>query len=154
MPRYVTLLRGVSPLNAKMPKLRRCFERSGFGDVKTVLSSGNVVFSALAASPRSLERKAEARGVRSVPPLPSVGEAKRVVTFMRKRREAKLSLPIELHGARILAVQGGEVFTAYVPRARGGVHVAHRENLRSRGQDPYLGYGEEMLDRLICTRSR
>ena len=44
MPRYVALLRGISPMNAKMPELKRCFEDAGFGNVKTLLSSGNVVF--------------------------------------------------------------------------------------------------------------
>jgi uncharacterized protein (DUF1697 family) len=59
MPRYVAFLRGVSPMNAKMPELRRCFEAAGFTDVKTVQSSGNVVFSARAASEHAFERKAE-----------------------------------------------------------------------------------------------
>jgi uncharacterized protein (DUF1697 family) len=45
MPRYVAFLRGVSPMNAKMPELKKCFESAGFTDVKTLLSSGNVVFS-------------------------------------------------------------------------------------------------------------
>src|SRR5258708_25195208 len=60
LARYIALLRGVSPMNAKMPELRRCFERAGFSDVQTLLSSGNVAFSARAASPAALERKAEA----------------------------------------------------------------------------------------------
>ena len=59
MPRYAAFLRGVSPMNAKMPELKKCFEVAGFTDVKTVLSSGNVVFSARALSEASLERKAE-----------------------------------------------------------------------------------------------
>ena len=59
MPRYVAFLRGVSPLNAKMPELKRCFENAGFTNVKTVLSSGNVVFDARAAAEATLERKAE-----------------------------------------------------------------------------------------------
>ncbi|MGC4085554.1 MAG: DUF1697 domain-containing protein [Vicinamibacterales bacterium] len=42
MPRYVAFLRGVSPTNASMPDLKRAFERAGFTDVKTILSSGNV----------------------------------------------------------------------------------------------------------------
>ena len=33
-------------MNAKMPELKKAFEAAGFADVKTVLSSGNVVFSA------------------------------------------------------------------------------------------------------------
>jgi uncharacterized protein (DUF1697 family) len=36
MPRYVALLRGVSPMNAKMPALKQCFKGVGFSDVKTV----------------------------------------------------------------------------------------------------------------------
>lgn len=147
MPRYVAFLRGVSPLNAKMPELRRCFERAGFTDVKTVLSSGNVAFNARSASLPALERKAEAgmakglgrafhtvvrpaealrRLVQADPfrrwRLPP--KAKRVVTFMRKRPRVKLSLPIEVDGARILAVKGGEVFTAYVPSPRGAVFMS------------------------------
>jgi uncharacterized protein (DUF1697 family) len=43
-----------------MPELKRCFETVGFTDVKTVLSSGNVVFNARAAPDASLERTAEA----------------------------------------------------------------------------------------------
>src|SRR6266516_1481199 len=60
MKRYAAFLRGVMPMNAKMPELKRAFEAAGFTDVKTVLSSGNVVFSASAAAAGTLERKAEA----------------------------------------------------------------------------------------------
>lgn len=58
--RYAAFLRGVSPMNAKMSELTRCFEDAGFTEVKTVLSSGNVVFNAKPASVNSLQRKAEA----------------------------------------------------------------------------------------------
>ena len=37
MPTYAAFLRGVSPLNAKMPELQKCFESAGFENVKTVL---------------------------------------------------------------------------------------------------------------------
>jgi len=30
MRRYAAFLRGVSPMNAKMPELKRCFEAAGF----------------------------------------------------------------------------------------------------------------------------
>lgn len=60
MPRYAAFLRGVMPVNAKMPDLKKAFETAGFTDVKTILGSGNVVFSARAASAASLERRAEA----------------------------------------------------------------------------------------------
>ncbi len=57
MPRYVAFLRGVSPMNADMPELKRAFEAAGFTDVKTVLSSGNVGFSARTTSEAALARR-------------------------------------------------------------------------------------------------
>ena len=60
MPRYAAFLRGISPMNAKMPELKKAFEVAGFANVATALSSGNVVFGAERASVRSLERRAEA----------------------------------------------------------------------------------------------
>jgi len=149
--RYAAFLRGVSPMNASMPKLKRAFERAGFGDVKTLLSSGNVVFSASGQSEMGIAAKAEAAMkkdlgtafmtiVRSVEALRAMLEAdpferfdlppdaKRVVTFLRERPKpgsrAKLELPIELDGARILAAEGGEIFTAYVRSPRGPVFMS------------------------------
>ena len=146
MRRYAAFLRGVSPMNAKMPELKRCFEAAGFSDVKTVLSSGNVVFSARASSEASLERKVETAMKKQlgrafltiVRPLDALRTilasdpygafrlspgAKRVVTFLRNRPRAKLELPIELDGARILSLEGGEAFSAYVPGPRGPVFM-------------------------------
>ena len=147
MKRYAAFLRGVSPMNAKMPALKKAFEAAGFTDVKTILSSGNVVFSSPAASDTALERKAEAAMsthlgrafltiVRPVEALrwmlasdpyasfPLNPGSKRVVTFLRGRPKAGPALPIELHGARILLRKGGEVFSAYVPSPRGPVFMA------------------------------
>jgi uncharacterized protein (DUF1697 family) len=140
MPRYVAFLRGVMPTNCKMAALKRSFEAAGFTDVSTVLGSGNVVFSARAASEAALEKKAEAAMgkelgrtfytiVRPVDTLRALldtdpfaafrhaSNAKRVVTFSRTTHRGSLALPIELDGARILAVTGREVFTTYVPGA-------------------------------------
>ena len=47
---YAAFLRGVSPMNVKMPDLKLAFEAAGFEDVRTVLSSGNVVFGAAPAT--------------------------------------------------------------------------------------------------------
>ena len=58
VPRYVAFLRGVSPMNAKMPALKSCFEAEGFSGVRTLLSSGNVVFNARSLSLATLERRA------------------------------------------------------------------------------------------------
>ena len=52
MRRYAALLRGVSPSNAKMSDLKKAFEAARFTDVKTVLSSGNVAFTAREARRR------------------------------------------------------------------------------------------------------
>jgi uncharacterized protein (DUF1697 family) len=49
--------------------------------------------------------------------------AKRVVTFLRERPKASLSLPLEAHDARILATNGSEVFTAYLRNPRGPVFM-------------------------------
>src|SRR2546430_2920751 len=60
MPRCAAFRRGVMPVSAKMSDLKKAFEAAGFTDVKTILGSGNVVFSARAASEASLQRRAEA----------------------------------------------------------------------------------------------
>lgn len=133
-------------MNAKMPELRQCFEAAGFTDVRTLLASGNVVFSAAPATEAALERKAEAAMlaalgrtfltiVRSIDALDALIELdpysgfrlspadKRVVTFMRKAPKAPPSLPIELDGARMLDLIGRELFSVYVPSERGAVFM-------------------------------
>ena len=133
-------------MNAKMAELKRCFESAGFTDVKTLLSSGNVVFNARAASNAALERRAEAAMaqhldrtfltiVRPADALRSLIEAdpyaafalpanaKRVVTFLRRPSETKLALPIEFDAAQVLTMKGSEVFSAYVPGPRGPVFM-------------------------------
>jgi uncharacterized protein (DUF1697 family) len=147
MPRYAAFLRGVMPTNAKMPELKKCFEEAGFSEVRTLLSSGNVVFDARKASEAALERRAEAAMLERlgrafytiVRPVSRLNEiidtdpfapfelganAKRVITFLREPHGADLSLPLEVDGARILAVDGREVFTAYLPSARGPAFMA------------------------------
>jgi uncharacterized protein (DUF1697 family) len=146
MPRYVAFLRGVNPMNANMAELKRCFEGAGFTDVKTVLSSGNVAFGARPKSDTALACEVEAAIVKQlgrtfytiVRPASVLRElieadpyaafrlpanAKRVVTFMREPHKPKLSLPLETDGVRILAMNGREVFTAYVPNPRGPVFM-------------------------------
>lgn len=146
MPRYVAFLRGVSPQNAKMPELKRCFEQAGFSDVKTVLSSGNVIFDSRSVSERSLEEQAESamqdvlgrsfytivRPAAALRALLETGPyagfdlppgAKRVVSFLREPQAPRVSLPLESDGARILGMSGREVFTAYVPGAKGPVFM-------------------------------
>ncbi|PYP50445.1 MAG: hypothetical protein DMD45_11190 [Gemmatimonadetes bacterium] len=146
MPRYAALLRGVMPVNAKMPDLKAAFESAGFTDVKTVLSSGNVAFTARAVSEVTLERRAEAAMarrlgqafpcfVRSMDALRELvasdpyrsfrlgPDAKRIVTFLRAKPASTLKLPIERDGARILVIKGREVFGAYLPSPKGPVFM-------------------------------
>jgi uncharacterized protein (DUF1697 family) len=129
-------------MNAKMPALAAAFEHAGFGDVRTVLSSGNVVFTVRASPTRALERRAEAaleeRLGKRFPTLVREAEAlrrllasdpyagvrlargeKRVVTFLRSRPRRRLAVPVALGSARILLVRGREVFTSYRPGPRG-----------------------------------
>lgn len=155
--RYAAFLRAVSPMNCKMPELRAAFEAAGFTDVKTLLSSGNVVFSARAASPPVLQRKAEAAMLQHlgqafltiVRPVDALREllssdpfkrfrpdpaAKRVVTFLRERPAARPRLPIERDGARILALAGTEAFTVYLPTPKGPIFMTLIEKTFGREQ--------------------
>ena len=155
MPRYIAFLRGVSPMNARMPELKRAFEVAGFGEVQTLLSSGNVVFNARSAGLQVLARRAEKamlavlgrsfdvylrssadmqRLIESEPHaefgLPA--EAKPVVTFLRAPLSTRLALPIERDGASILKILGTEVFGAYLPDANGPAFMALLERTFSK----------------------
>ena len=133
-------------MNAKMPELKKAFEAAGFEDVKTVLSSGNVVFTARPASAGSIQRKAEAAMektlgrafltiVREVDALREMlasdpykafrlaPESKRIVTFLREKPTAKLKLPIEKDGSRILVMRELDIFSDYVPTPKGPVFM-------------------------------
>ena len=145
-PGYAAFLRGVSPMNAKMPVLKRCLEAAGFSDVRTLLSSGNVVFGAPPAPLDALERRVERAIaadmgrtfltiIRSIEELqdliaadpfarlPLAPGSKRIVTFLREAPARRPSLPVELDGARLLAIRGREVLSAYVPGPRGPVFM-------------------------------
>jgi uncharacterized protein (DUF1697 family) len=147
MTRYAAFLRGVMPSNCTMPSLKKAFERTGFTDVRTVLASGNVVFTARASSEQALQHRIEAAMmahlgrsfltiVRSVDALREIlaaepyaaarltPDAKRVVTFLREPCTTMLELPIELHGARIVAVKDREAFSAYVRTPKGPVFMS------------------------------
>ncbi len=146
MSRYVALLRGVSPLNAKMPELRGCFESAGFTNVRTVLSSGNVAFDSPLANPADIESRAEASMgktlgqafytvVRSslelhellaIDPYRAHGipaSAKRVVSFFRAPCVSKVPLPLAQDLASVFLASGREAFTAYIPTDKGPVFM-------------------------------
>jgi len=144
--RYAAFLRGVMPGNASMADLKRAFEAAGFTEVSTLLSSGNLVFTAPAASSALLERRAEAamtkrlghafltivrpadrlRKLIAVDPYSRfeiAPDAKRIVTFLRKIPSTMPKLPLERDGLSILAAQGTEIFSAYRPNPKGPVFM-------------------------------
>jgi len=129
---YAAFLRGVSPMNAKMPELVRAYAKAGFEDVATVASSGNVVFRAKGAL-SAIEKRANAATkflafVRPIAQLEELLEAdpfarfevpaaaKRVVTFFRDRPTQIPKLPITLEAATIYAALDHAILTAYVPK--------------------------------------
>lgn len=154
--RYVAFLRGVSPMNCQMPALKRCFEAAGFTDVKTLLSSGNVAFSAHPAIVPELEQVAEAAMARHLDrvfltivrpasflqslierdpfagfDLPAGG--KRVITFLRRPHEAALELPLRLETAALLGFERTEAYAVYVPDGKGPAFMTLLE--RTFGKD-------------------
>jgi uncharacterized protein (DUF1697 family) len=139
-----------------MPQLKECFRAAGFDEVRTVLSSGNVVFSTSVSTWTTLERKAERAMLASLghafPTIVRPTEylqdlvasdpfaefalpptAKRVVTFLRRAENSGVELPLERDGARILKLAAAEVFTAYEPGPKGPVFMTLLE--RTFGKD-------------------
>lgn len=146
MPRFVAFLRGVSPMNAKMPELRACFEAAGFANVRTLLSSGNVAFDATVEAEEYIQSKAEEAMSRELgrsfytivrpsaylhtllanAPYEAHGippHAKRVVSFLRVAQEPRVPLPLAQELASVFLCAGREVFTAYVPTDKGPVFM-------------------------------
>jgi uncharacterized protein (DUF1697 family) len=136
----------VSPLNAKMPELKAAFEAAGFVDVKTVLSSGNVLFGAPAGKAESLARQCEAAMTAHlgrtfwtvVVPLAELrasvaadpwhafkvhSAAKRVVSFLRETPATLPHFPVEKEGASIFALGDRMVFSAYLPHPKSPVFM-------------------------------
>lgn len=164
MARYVAFLRGVSPMNAKMPELRQAFEAAGFTEVRTLLSSGNVVFDSRPRSIEALQRQCEAamqqelgrsfaaivrraeqlQQMLAADPFASFTlppAAKRIVTFLRRPPQVQLDLPLERHDASILRVEGTEVFSAYVPNEKGPLFMSLLERT----------FGKEVTTRTLDT---
>ena len=133
-------------MNAGMPALQRAFERAGFRNVGTVLSSGNVVFDADARLSRNIEHRAEdalqaelgrsfwtvvrttdhLRQLLATDPYAAFAvapQAKRVVSFLREPPATPPALPMGSEGAHLLSLVGCELFTAYVPGDKGPVFM-------------------------------
>ena len=143
--RYAAFLRGVSPMNCRMPALKQALEKAGFENVKTLLSSGNATFDSRSTSIPALEKKIEAalgkelgtafltfvRPIRELQQMiasdPYKGtklpaDAKRIVTFLRAV-PLGVKLPIEKDGARLLRLEGHTLFGAYERSDKGPVFM-------------------------------
>ena len=148
-------------MNAKMPALKACFAAAGFSDVRTVLSSGNVIFDARASSLSTLERRAEqamqsglgrsfvtiVRRQASLQALVASepyaafelpASSKPLIVFLREPAELDLDLPIHRHDASILAFNGSEALCAYVPGP---------------GASGFMGLLERTFGKTITTRT-
>ena len=154
-------------MNARMPELRHCFETAGFTQVRTLLSSGNVVFTTRTASLDRLARRAEkamqselgrsfetfirpARYLRDLIESDPFAEfsfpsaAKCVVTFLRKAPDTAVALPGARDGASILKVSATEVFSVYVPGPKGASFMGVLERT----------FGKSITTRTLATVSK
>ena len=118
MTKYVALLRGIAPTNPNMrnDKLRGVFEKLGFKNVKTVISSGNVIFDSPSRSAKKLEETIETAlpeqlGFRSTTIIRSQGQIQKLVdknpfqgmehsqksslnvTFLKQKRKTDIKFP-------------------------------------------------------------
>jgi len=121
MTKYVALLRGIAPTNPNMrnDKLRGVFEELGFASVKTVVSSGNVVFESPSRSVRKLEDRIEEAlpkelGFKSTTIIRNQKQLQQLVdknpfksrehsqksslnvTFLKKKRKIDIKFPYEI----------------------------------------------------------
>lgn len=129
---YVALLRGIAPVNPLMrnAELRKVFAGLGYDDVRTVLSSGNVLFGTSGASSAALETAIEdalqrhlgapcAAFVVSRPRMERLvsfdgfddaddaAGRQRIVTFLKAPPRQGPELPYEVDGSTVLALHEG-----------------------------------------------
>lgn len=118
MPTYVAMLRGIGPTNPNMrnEKLRGLFGELGFDNVRTVISTGNVLFDSPSTAMKSLEkqietaiperlgfnsstivrRKKQIQDIVDLDPFKGVAHSPKMnlnVTFLKSRPRTDLQLP-------------------------------------------------------------
>jgi uncharacterized protein (DUF1697 family) len=139
---HVALLRGIAPMNPKMrnAELRRVFEDLGFTAVRTVISSGNVLFADDVTDRAALEASIEAaleahlgsrcativRSRRQIELLSGLDvfdghddgpTARANVTFLKRRPAATAGPPAPTPTAEVVAVRNQAVFSVVDPEA-------------------------------------
>jgi len=167
MPRYVAFLRGVMPQNLKMPDLRACLESAGFGNVRTVLASGNVAFDSPLLDEAEVEHVVEAAMTRALGRIfyPIVrrsavlatlldgdvyaehgipADARRVICFFRAPPMPRLPLPLAEDLASVFLVRGREAYAAYRPSPKGPVFMTLIQR----------AFGQQVTTRTVDTIAR
>ncbi|MGH2746893.1 MAG: DUF1697 domain-containing protein [Actinomycetota bacterium] len=136
--KYAALLRGIGPSNPNMrnEKLRGVFQKLGFHDVQTVISSGNVLFESPSKDTKALETAIEEAiqrqlGFTSTTIIRSHQQLRRLVgsnlfegiedspttrlnvTFQKEKRRTNLQFPYraEKRGYTVVGTHGREVFS-------------------------------------------
>jgi uncharacterized protein (DUF1697 family) len=136
--KYVALLRGIGPSNPNMrnEKLREVFQRLGFQNVQTVISSGNVLFESPSRDVKALEAAIEEAiqrqlGFTSTTILRSHHQLRRLVsselfggiedtpttrlnvTFVKEKRRTNLQFPYDAKkkGYTVVGMHGREVLS-------------------------------------------
>jgi uncharacterized protein (DUF1697 family) len=133
MIKYVAFLRGINVggVIVKMDKLKKTFEAIGFAEVKTLLASGNALFTAPSASESALAQKIEKKLetafgreigviVRKVEELQRLAEAdpfavikvtpqtRLYVTFLAEKNKSSLKIPYETPGKNIRLIRAAD----------------------------------------------
>ena len=136
--KYAALLRGIRPSvpNMRNEKLRSLFEKLGFDNVQTVISSGNVLFESPSRAVKSLESKIEGafeqqlgftsttiiRSHRHLSRLIDANPFGRIkdtpttrlnVTFLKEKQDTDLRFPYRSKdkGYSVIYMYGREVFS-------------------------------------------
>jgi len=136
--KYAALLRGIGPSNPNMrnEKLREVFQKLGFQNVQTVISTGNVLFESPLRDVKALEAAIEGAiqrqlGFTSTTIVRSHYQLRRLVssnlfggvedtpttrlnvTFLKEKRRTSLQFPYdaEKKGYTVVGMHGREVFS-------------------------------------------
>jgi uncharacterized protein (DUF1697 family) len=140
MAMYAALLRGISPTNPNMSneRLRKLFEKLGFGNVSTVISSGNVLFysnkksKVLEAmieksipklgfkSTTIIKSKEQLKNLVNKNPFKGIQEAKNSrlnVTFLKNEPKTILKFPHKGDGYTLLGIYENAICSSIDPSA-------------------------------------
>jgi uncharacterized protein (DUF1697 family) len=163
---YVALLRGIGPANPKMrnENLRGVLEGLGFDNVRTVISSGNVLFETDSADAAGIEARIEAAwperlGFQSMTIVRTRAQLERLVadnpfgdradtessrlqaTFLKNEPEQRLDLPLSPDG-------GGYTIVAITDRT-----VCSTIDLSGAGTPGLMRWLEKTFGKQITTRT-